>query len=774
MNNKVYDFKGEVDEIVYYNEENGYCIFDMLLEDGNMMTCVGTIYAVYLGEKIKVTGTFTEHKIYGKQFKVESYEKEDIKSKDAIIKYLSSGIFKGIGEKTAEKIVEKFKEDTFDVIENNYEKLVGVRGVTYEKAEAIHNEFLLRNNMRNFIIEAQRYEISINMATKIYEKYKDRAMQIIESNPYTLIDEIENVNFKYADKLALKGNIKFDNIFRIEEGIRYTLKNASNNGHVYLPKKELINNAKIILEINDDEKIEKGIDELIKEKKVFSISQSKDEENIYLKKFYYAEKYVSDKISNMLLLDDYEDLGESTTITATKMQKKTYEKKQKELVKKEREINRILKELDLNLSDEQYEAVLNSLASEVSIITGGPGTGKTTIINVIVKYYELNRKRVTLVAPTGRAANRMSDATHMDASTIHRLLEVQPVSIENEHQCFARNEDNPIDTDVIIVDEMSMVDILLFNSFLKAVELGTKLILVGDEKQLPSVGPGNVLKDLIGSKRIKTCFLTQVFRQAEESNIIKNAHLIRNSKRPILNDNKKDFFFMKSRTDKDGEKIIIDLITKRLPKFLHCSMDEIQILCPSKKGLCGTQSLNEKLQSILNPNDILFKNEGEVKYGTKVFKVGDKVMQIKNNYDIEWQKIGILGVAGEKGRGVFNGDVGKIISIDNLRDEIKIKFDDEKEAVYETNMLDELDLAYAITIHKSQGSEYKAVIIPCIDVPELLANRNLLYTGITRAKNLIVLVGNENMVYHMTDNDTDEKRYSSLKEQLIFKIDQGE
>lgn len=772
MGQKLYEYKGEVDEIVYYNEENGYSIFDLILDDGNMLTCVGTCYGVYLGEKLKVMGTFTEHKIYGKQLKVESIEKEDIKSKSAMIKYLSSGVFFGIGEKTAEKIVEKFKEETFDIIENDYEKLASIRGITFEKAENLHNEFTQKNSMRNFILEAQHYDISINMATKIYEKYKDRAMHIIVNDPYKLIDEIDNVNFKYADKLALRGNMKLDNLSRIEEGIRYALKNASLVGHCYLPKDELIRDAKNILEIYDDEKIIEGIKALIKDKKVYLVKDN-GEERIFLKKFYYAEKNVSDKIRDMLSLDDYEDLG-NTTILATKIQKKTYEKKQKDLVKKEREINRILKELELDLSDEQYEAVLNSLASEVSIITGGPGTGKTTIINVIVKYYELNKKRVTLVAPTGRAANRMSEATKKEASTIHRLLEVQPVSIENESQQFARNEDNPLETDVIIIDEMSMVDILLFNSFLKAVELGTKLILVGDEKQLPSVGPGNVLKDLINSKKIKTCFLTQVFRQAEESNIIRNAHLIRNSKMPILNGNDKDFFFINTNSDIVAEKTIIDLINKRLPKYLNCASRDIQILSPMKKGTLGTINLNEKLQKILNPNDTLFKNEGEVKYGNKIFKTGDKVMQIKNNYEIEWRKISYLGVTGEKGTGVFNGDIGRIISIDNLRDEIKVKFDDGKEVIYETNMLDELELAYAITIHKSQGSEYKAVIIPTLSIPLLLANRNLLYTGITRAKELIVLVGTKDAIYDMVRNDTDEKRYSSLKDQLILKINNGD
>ena len=772
MDSKLYEYKGEVDEIVFYNEENGYCIFDLMLSDGNILTCVGTVYGVYLGEKIKVCGTFTEHKIYGKQLKVESYEKEDIKSEGSIIKYLSSGVFKGIGEKTAQKIVDKFGEETFDIIENDFEKLVGIRGITYERAEQIHTEFVQRNSMRNFIIEAQQFEISINMATKIYEKYKDKAMHMITNNPYALIDQIENINFKYADKLALRGNIKQDNLSRIEEGIRYALKMASNNGHVYLPKNELIADAKNILEIYDTDKIVEGIKELIKDKKVYAMPGDGDD-RIFLKKFYFAEKNVSDKIRDMLLLDDYEDLG-NTTVMATKLQKKTFEKKQKDLVKKEREINRILSELELDLSDEQYEAVLNSLSQEISIITGGPGTGKTTIINVIVKYYELNRKKVTLVAPTGRAANRMSDATHKEASTIHRLLEVQPVSIENESQQFARDEDNPIETDVIIIDEMSMVDILLFNSFLKAVSLGTKLILVGDEKQLPSVGPGNVLKDLINSKKIKTCFLTQVFRQAEESNIIKNAHLIRNSNMPILNSNDKDFFFINTNSDVNAEKTIIDLINKRLPKFLNCAARDIQILSPMKKGTLGTQNLNEKLQKILNPNDTLFRNEGEVKYGTKVFKSGDKVMQIKNNYEIEWRKISYIGVTGEKGTGVFNGDVGKIISIDNLRDEIKVLFDDGKEVVYETNMLDELELAYAITIHKSQGSEYKAVIIPALDIPMLLANRNLLYTGITRAKELIVLVGSKDVIYNMVRNDTDEKRYSSLKDQLILKIKNGD
>lgn len=770
MNNKLVTFKGEVDEIVYYNEENGYCIFDLLLDDSNILTCTGTVFAAYLGEKIKVTGTIVQHKQYGKQLKIEYYEKEEINSQSAMKKYLASGIFKGIGEKTAEKIVDRFKEETFNVIENDYERLTCIKGVTYEKALNMHEEFVLRNGMRNFIMAAQRFEISIPMASKIYEKYKDKAMDVLENNPYKLIDEVDDVNFKFADKIALKGKISNDNIFRIEEGIRYALKVASNNGHCYLPQNELINNVKPILEIYDELKIIAGLDSLIKSKKVYIVNDDHGIDKVYLKKFYFAEKNISDKIRDMLLLDDYEDIESATTLV-TKVQKKKYEKRQKELVKKEREINHILEQLELQLSDEQYEAVLNSLSNEVNIITGGPGTGKTTIINVIVKYYELNNRRVTLVAPTGRAAKRMTEATRVEASTIHRLLEVQPASIENEYQNFLRNEDNPLDTDVIIVDEMSMVDVLLFNSFLKAVEIGTKLILVGDEKQLSSVGPGNVLKDLIYSKKIKTCFLTQVFRQAEESKIIKNAHLIRNSKKPDLSDNDGDFFFIGKRNENEVEKTIIDLITNRLPKYLKCAPCDIQILSPMKKGKLGTQSLNEKLQSILNPDDdLLFKNDKEVKLGNRIYRVGDKVMQIKNNYDIEWKKIGYMGLTSLEGKGVFNGDTGRITSIDNLKDEIVVRFDDDKEACYQTNMLDELDLAYAITIHKSQGSEYNAIIIPTLDIPEPLMNRNLLYTGITRAKNLLVLVGSKDIIYKMIDNDMDEKRYSNLKNQLIYKI----
>lgn len=620
---------GEVDEIVYYNEDNGYAVFDLRTEDENLITCTGCIFNIFLGEELKLTGSFEVHKTYGKQLKVSSYERCEMQSTYSIINYLSSGLFKGIGIKTAERIVKKYKKETFDVIENNFEDLVSIKGVTLEKAKSIHDEFILRNAMKSYIMDMQNLGLSLNLAMKIYDTYRGDSVTFLKNNPYMYIDKIDDYTFSIADMVAEKLQFAKDSRERVEQGIACALRNACTFGNVYLPESELVETSKQVLGIYDDELISNILKGMLDERKLYVVEHESRDNDIYLKKYYFAEKDISDKLRIMIGLDDSRNLLPKDTPA----EKKKREKYKREVSKKQSEINKILDELDLNLSDKQYEAVLSSLLNDVSIITGGPGTGKTTIINVICKYYGINHKKTILVAPTGRAAKRMAEATMQKAMTIHRLLEVQPATIENEYQEFGRNEDNPIEADVLIVDEMSMVDVLLFNSLLKAVEIGTKLILVGDDKQLPSVGPGNVLRDLIESKTIKTSLLTEVYRQADKSLIIKNAHKIRNNEMPeIKSDN--DFFFVQTKSEKETVEQILTLVEERLPKFLDCSSEEIQVLSPMKKGELGTVRLNEILQGTLNPKQSKLKNS-EVKLGPKTFRTGDKVMQIKNDYEME-------------------------------------------------------------------------------------------------------------------------------------------
>lgn len=621
--------KGEVDEIVYYNEENGYAVFDLLTEDEDILTCTGCIYNIYLGEQLQVTGSFEVHKTYGKQLKISSYERCEITSTYAIKNYLSSGLFKGIGPSTADKIVRKFKKNTFEIIENSYEELASIIGISLTKAQSIHEQFLSLSERKQYIIDMQNLGLSLNLAMKIYDNYKNDSVTFLKVNPYRYIDTIDGYTFQIADDVAEK--LKFDKSSkeRVMQGISYTLRNACTFGNVFLPENELITAAKQILGVYDEELIKANIALMIEEKKLYKVEHESRDDDVYLKKYFFAEKDISDKLRIMIGLDDARNFQTKNTPA----EKKKREKLKREISKKQTEINKILDELNLNLSDRQYEAVLSSLINDVSIITGGPGTGKTTIINVICKYYSINHKKTVLVAPTGRAAKRMAEATMQKAMTIHRILEVQPATIENEYQEFGRNEDNPIEADVIIVDEMSMVDVLLFNALLKAVEIGTKLILVGDEKQLPSVGPGNVLRDLIESKTIKTSLLTEVYRQADKSLIIKNAHKIRNNEMPeIKSDN--DFFFVQTTSEKETVEKVLELVKDRLPNYLKCSPEEIQVLSPMKKGELGTIKLNETLQELLNPKVSKFKNI-EVKVGFKTFRVGDKVMQIKNNYELE-------------------------------------------------------------------------------------------------------------------------------------------
>ncbi len=726
---------GTVEDIIYNNSENGYTVFSVE-NDGDEVVCVGTLPDIHTGENVKLTGSWTMHSTYGLQFQVEYYEKTMPESIEGIEKYLASGIITGIGKKTAKRIVDKFGEASFYVIEEKPERLVEIRGITYEKAMKISQMFIQQNELRKTMMFLQKFGVTPSYAMRIYKKYKDKTMTIIENNPYKLADDIFGIGFKMADKIAAASGFSLDSAERIKAGIKYILNQASLDGHVYLPLDELTAKTVEILSVNEV-LVENALRELQIEHQIW---RDKSDENtqgrVYLNVYYYAEVSVAKK-----LLELYENKGIYSNEYYNGLISKAEEK------------------TGIELAEKQKEAVMEALTQGVLVITGGPGTGKTTIINTIITLLEDDEKKIVLAAPTGRAAKRMTEATGHDAQTIHRILGITYMDDDSRRQVFDKTEDDPIDADVIIIDESSMVDILLMSSLLKAVKTGTKLILVGDVDQLPSVGAGNVLKDIIQSGIIKVVRLTEVFRQARESAIVMNAHRINNGQMPVLNERDKDFFLVKRSNSFDAVNTIKELITKRLPSFSGCdSFNDMQVLTPMRKGQLGVYELNKYLQETLNPpspkkTEKIFKNY--------ILRQGDKVMQIKNNYNIEW-KLYERGRQTDAGLGIFNGDCGIIEKIDNDDETVTVLFDDGKKVIYDFMQLDELELSYAVTIHKSQGSEYPVVIIPLISGPPMLLSRNLLYTAVTRAKKLAVIVGLADTIRKMVDNDREVKRYSTL------------
>lgn len=735
LNNKEEVLEGITDSIIFYNSENGYSIF-ILKTETEEITCVGNILELHEGENLKITGSWTEHPTYGEQFKIGIYEKTTPKTEQGIVKYLASGIIKGVGEKLANKIVNKFGIKTFEIIEEQPYRLSEIRGITEQKAKLISEEFCEQQEQREVIMYLQQFGISPTYAIKIYKKYKSNTISVVKSNPYKLADDIFGIGFKIADSIAKRMGIEADSKNRIKSGIKYVLNQESNNGHVYLPKEILLNNSASLLDI-PKELIENTLLELNLEKQIYI--EDSDNPKIYLSLFYNTEIAVAKKL--LEINQTYDDTKDSL-----------FDKKLQ-----------MVEELQcIKLANSQKQAVREAMINGVLIITGGPGTGKTTTINTIISLLEAEGNQILLAAPTGRAAKRMTEATGKDAQTIHRLLEISYLQEDNRSQSFERNEDNPIEADVIIIDETSMVDILLMNSLLKAIVPGTRLILSGDADQLPSVGPGNILKDIIKSECIKVVRLNEIFRQAEESAIIVNAHRINNGNYPTINEKEKDFFFMKRNSIDSVIDTIIQLITTRLPKYISSNRKgDIQVLTPMRKSQLGINSLNQILQDALNPADKLKK---EREFRNIIYREGDKVMQIKNNYNIVWYVEDSNGIKLEEGMGIFNGDVGIITNINTF--DITVLFDDGKIVQYDNSQLDELELAYAITIHKSQGSEYPVVVIPIYSGPPMLMTRNLLYTAITRAKNLVVIVGLQETVNKMVDNNKEINRYSSLNYRL--------
>ncbi len=732
-------FTGIVEHIVYHNEDNGYCVFELLDDElKTEIVCTAFIPQLHEGEYMKVTGKMVKHPSYGEQLKVDDYEKTQPTTAKGIERYLASGVVKGIGPALAKRIVKKFGDATFLVIEREPEKLAEIKGISLEKAQNIGAVFHDQIELRNAMITLQEYNITPNMALKIYKKYKAGCVEVILNNPYLMTEDIDGIGFKLADDIALKVGIDLNSEYRIRAGIKHVLTLSTLNGNVYLPKDKLILESCRLL--NGDKLIvENQLTELIIGR-TLTRKIIENEELLYLNSYFYAENYVAKKLL---------ELNQNTVLT----EDSKYNEKLIELAENNS---------DIFLATKQREAVRQGLEKGVLVVTGGPGTGKTTTINTLIEILEDTGSKILLTAPTGRASKRMTETTNREAKTIHRLLGVAFGDGDKGTQSFEKNEENPLEADVIIVDESSMIDIMLMYYLTRAIKSGTRLVLVGDIDQLPSVGAGNVLKDIIDSEKIKVVELDEVFRQAKESAIVMNAHKINKGNYPDLNDKTKDFFLV-SRDPSQKESIantVVDLVSNRLPKFKNCNpMDDIQVLTPMRKSELGVANLNNLLQAVLNPPH---KSKDEKEYRNHIFRVGDKVMHIKNNYNMNWKVLDKRGNKIDTGTGIFNGDEGRIQKI-NKRDELlEVVFDETKIVTYEFSQLDELELAYAITIHKSQGSEYKIVVMPIFNGPPMLMTRNLLYTGVTRSKELAVLVGDEFAMERMIDNDRQQQRYTSL------------
>ena len=726
---------GFVEHIVYRNEENGYTVLNLASNEEDEVTCVGVFQMISEGESLELTGEYTVHPSYGPQFKVQQYSikaPEDIAS---IERYLGSGAIKGVGAALAARIVRKFKEDTFRIIEEEPERLAEIKGISERKAQEIAQQTEEKRELRQAMIFLQNYGISLSLAVKIYQTYQLDMYRIIQENPYRMAEDVTGVGFKIADEIAHRVGIHLDSDFRIRSGIMYVLQQASLEGHTYLPEELLTRRACELLGV-DASGVEKHYMDMAIDRKLI-LKQSEAEVQIYASTFYYMELNVAVMLRELNVKYDFSE-------TAV-----------------EQRIRKIEQLSELELDEMQRTAVKEAVRSGLLVITGGPGTGKTTTINTIIQYFESEGMDIALAAPTGRAAKRMSETTGYEAKTIHRLLELSGGM--DEHAGFERNEQNPLETDVIIIDEMSMVDITLMHNLLKAVVAGTRLILVGDVNQLPSVGPGCVLKDIIDSHACNVVRLNRIFRQASESDIIVNAHKI-NRGEPVSLDNKsRDFFFLKRYDANVIISICIQLIRQKLPKYVNASPFDIQVLTPMRKGLLGVERLNTILQQYLNPPD---GKKAEREDGQTIFRVGDKVMQIKNNYQAEWEIRSRYNIPIEKGLGVFNGDMGIVREINSFSETLTVEYEERRMVEYPFKELDQLDLAYAITIHKSQGSEYPAVIIPLLTGPRMLMNRNLLYTAVTRARKCVTLVGDEKAFYNMEANVNEQKRYSGLRDRL--------
>lgn len=736
--------KGYVEHIIYQNAENGYTVLNLMAEEEEII-CVGMFRGTEPGESIELTGVYTEHALYGRQFKVNACRILPPDDTVSIQRYLGSGAVKGIGEALAARIVKKFGLDTFRIMEEEPERLAEVKGISERIAREIGMQMEEKKGMREALLFLQKYGISNALAGKIYQTYGARVYGVMQENPYLLAEDISGIGFKMADEIAAKIGIHTDSDYRIRSGILYALLQGSTEGHTYLPKELLLRRAAELLGL-DEAVIEVQLVNLMMDKKLV-IKEKEEKQIIYSMPYYYAE------LNCARMLHDL-----NITVNGKEGMLPSEEAR---LLKK---IKGLEKELGTTLDELQRKAVLESIRNGLLILSGGPGTGKTTTINTIIHYFEMEGMDIYLAAPTGRAAKRMTEATGYEAKTIHRLLELNGLAEDDRKKVsFEKNEENPLETDVLIIDEMSMVDIHLFQALLKAVSVGTRLIMVGDVNQLPSVGPGQVLRDLIDSKCFPVVMLQKIFRQAGESDIVMNAHRIHRGEQIRMDNQSKDFFFLERKDTAVIYKHMVQLITEKLPRYVKVQPYDIQVLTPMRKGNLGVIALNRILQKYMNPPT---EEKKEYLHGETIFREGDKVMQVKNNYQLEWEIVSRYGIPVEKGLGVFNGDMGVILEIDEYAQNVVVEIDGSRRVRYPFSGMDELELAYAVTIHKSQGSEYPAVIMPLLTGPRMLLNRNLLYTGVTRARDCVTILGSSETVRTMILNENEQKRFSGLADRI--------
>ena len=744
--------EGYVEHIIYRNTENGYSVLN-LVSDGEETTVVGTFHYISEGELLELEGEYTEHPLYGQQFHMERFEVKVPQDALAMERYLGSGAIKGIGAALAARIVRRFGTKTFEIMEREPERLAEIKGISERKAREIAEQMEEKRELRQAMVFLQEYGISVNLAVKVYERYGQEIYRMIKENPYRLAEDIAGVGFRTADEIAKKVGIREDSDFRIRSGLLYTLLGASSEGHTCLPEELLLRKAAELLRV-PAEAVERHLNDLSMDRKlvrkIFSDAEGRERTFVYSSAAYYAELSTAVMLSRLNLTLETSDTEIDTLL------------------------HRVSRQSKIELDERQKEAVSEAVKHGVLILTGGPGTGKTTTINAMIRYFEAEGLEILLAAPTGRAAKRMTEATGCQARTIHRMLELSggPESAGGRAS-FMKNEDDPLEADVIIIDEMSMVDLYLMQALLKAVVPGTRLILVGDVNQLPSVGPGSVLQDLIRSEAFPVVRLTKIFRQAAESDIIVNAHKINRGERIVLDNKSRDFFFLQRQDPNVILRVVLALVQEKLPRYVNAQPSDIQVLTPMRKGALGVENLNRVLQRYLNPAapdkpELPFGHgsaggeDGENQKG--VLRTGDKVMQIRNNYQLEWEVRNRYGIAVDRGLGVFNGDMGIVRGINSFAEEVTVEFDEGRMVSYPYKQLDELELAYAVTVHKSQGSEYPAVVIPLLASPRPLMNRNLLYTAVTRARSCVTLVGSAGTFQAMVDNGTEQKRYTGLCE----------
>ncbi|MBQ3906632.1 MAG: ATP-dependent RecD-like DNA helicase [Lachnospiraceae bacterium] len=732
--------KGYVDRIMFQNEENGYCVLRVLVDEKEQI-CVGFCMGISQGESIEAQGEYEMHPTYGKQFRISEYAVVMPTDVASMERYLGSGAIKGVGEALAARIVKKFREDTFRIIEEEPERLAEIKGISLRMAQAIAVQVEEKRDLREALVYLSGFGISNRMAVKIYEKYQADTYRILRENPYQLSEDVHGIGFKIADDIAAKVGIRADSDYRIRCGVTYVLQQATLEGHVFLPMDKLCPAAATLLGV-DEEAVQTQIDNLVMDRKLIAKGDC-----VFQAHYYYAELACAKMLRDLNLRLDGALRSPSGEAALNKR------------------LEALAKKAGLELDEMQLRAVKECIANGVFILTGGPGTGKTTTINMILRYFEAEGLDIFLAAPTGRAAKRMTETTGFEARTIHRLLELNSALSEDDGRSlqFERNEENPLEADVVIVDETSMVDIRIFQALLKAITPGTRLILVGDASQLPSVGPGQVLRDLLDSKCFASVELQKIYRQDEASDIVVNAHLINEGKEIRMDNQSKDFFMLERSDANVIYKHLIQLIRDKLPGYVHAQPFDIQVLTPMRKGALGCETLNGILQKYLNPPE---PYKAEHVSGEVTYRVGDKVMQVKNNYQIEWEIVGAHSIVVDRGQGVFNGDMGRIVDIDETANVLTVEFDEMRRVTYPFSELDELELSYAITIHKSQGSEYPAVLLPILGGPKMLLTRNLLYTAITRAKSCVTILGRSDVVREMIANVSENSRYTALADRI--------